>query len=430
MKTIRLRLFLPFLSGISALQALGQAIPTGTPDQPLGFQIPTLGGSLNYSVSLSESISKGFYDGSVLGASTNVSGNVAFITASQRHPFSLIYSGGYLISNANQPSAFYQNLAFSQVLTAGRWNFVLSDGINYLPQTGTLGLSGIPGVGDVGLSPVQVTDTSGLGILTYYGPRVSNIVSLSANHPITSSLSFQASASLSTLRFLGDTSSTNAVGGLDSTGESGSAGLNYRIDARDNVGASYNYSRFSFGGSNTSFNTQGASVYYSRQWTRRFGTNVFAGPQRSSSSSFVNPSISLAAGAGLTYTGKVLTSGLSYSRGVNNGSGVIVGAISDSLTGTIHRVYGRAWAVSGSLGYARTRSIPTLTSTVFSSDGVFASGQVSRGLGRHFSTFGSYGVQHQSYQSSTASLNAFSGTYQTFSFGLTYSPSSINLGRR
>ena len=431
MKTIGLCLLLPIL-GFASLRAMGQSVPTGGVEQPLGFQVPTLGGSLNYSVSVSESISKGFYDGSQVGASTNLSGNVAFITASQRHPFSLVYSGGYLISNANQPSAFYQNLAFSQVLTAGRWNFLLSDGVSYLPQTGTAGLSGIPGVGDVGVAPVQVVDTPGLGILTYFGPRVSNTAAVSASHPITPSLSFQASGTYSTLRFLGDTTSSSAVGGLDSNTEGGSAGLNYRIDARNNVGGNYNISHFGFSGGGSTFTTQGATAFYSRQWTRRLATNVYAGPQRSSSSAFSNPAISLAAGAGLTYAGKVLTTGLSYSRGVNNGSGVIAGAVSDSLTANVRRVFGRAWGVSGSLGYARTKSIPTLMTTLFSSEGVFATGQVSRAIGRHFSAFGAYGVQEQSLSNTSTTLvnNAFNGVYQTFSFGLTYSPSSINLGRR
>ena len=434
MKKLQLNLlyFLPLV--LISLPVLGQAVPAGDPAPVLspGFNLPTLSGTLQYSLSVSESISNGFYNNSGIASSTNFSGNVALITASQRHPFSMVYSGGTLIGNSGQPSVYYQSLAFSQVATAGRWNFILSDGVSYLPESPTTGLSGIPGIGDVGLNPVQVGDDTGLGILTTYGPRVSNIASVSASRPITGSLSFQAGGSYSILRYLGDTSSSLATDGLDTSSESAYGGLNYRINARSSANVNYNISRSSFSGSNFTFISQGLNLGYTRQLTRRLTFFVSAGPQRvsSSNSDLSGASLSLAANAGLTYAGKVLTQNLTYSRGVTNGSGVIPGATSDSITYGISRRLGRAWGLAGSVGYARTKSLPTLVTTMFSSEGVTATGQVTRSLGHHFSAFGSYTIEDQTVQNNTSALNAFNGIYQVFGFGITFSPNAIHLGGR
>ena len=417
-----------------SIPVLGQAVPAGDPATVTapGFSFPTLSGTLQYSLTASEAISNGFYNNSGVASSTNFSGNVALITASQRHPFSMVYSGGTLIGNSGQPSVYYQSLAFSQVATAGRWNFLFSDAVNYLPESPTVGLSGIPGVGDLGLNPVQVGDTTGLGILTTYGPRISNTAAATASRPITGSLTFQAGGTYSLLRYLGDTSSSLALDGLDTTTVSGFAGLSYRIDARSSANVNYNFSRTSFSGSPFTFISQGVSVGYMRRLTRQLTFNGSAGPQRVSSGSpaLSGPSLNLAASAGLTYAGKVLTQYLFYSRGVTNGSGVIPGATADSITYGVHRSFGRAWGLAGSVGYARTKSLPTLTTTLFSSDGVTASGQVSRAIGRHFSAFGSYTLEDQTIQNNTTALNAFSGLYQVFGFGITFSPNPIHLGGR
>ncbi len=435
MKKVQLNLLCLFSLVLVSLPLMGQAVPAGETAAPVtspGFNLPTVSGTLQYSLSVSESISNGFYNNTGIASSTNFSGNVALITASQKHPFSMIYSGGTLIGNSGQPSVYYQSLAFSQLASAGRWNFLFADSVSYLPESPTTGLSGVPGVGDVGLNPVQVGDDTGLGILTTYGPRVSNIASATVSRPITGSLSFQAGGTYSILRYLGDTSSSLAVDGLDTTSESGFAGLNYRIDARSNASVNYNLSRSSFSGSPFTFISQGVNVGYTRQLTRHLTFFASAGPQRvsSSNSALSGPSLNLAVNTGLTYSGKVLLQTLTYSRGVTNGSGVIPGATSDSITYAVSRRLGRAWGVAGSVGYARTRSLPTLTTTLFSSDGVTASGQVTRSIGRHFSAFGSYTIEDQTIQNNTSALNAFNGTYQVFGFGITFSPNAIHLGGR
>ncbi len=409
--------------------ATGGISPSGAGGASPGFRLPTVGGMLGYSLSASQSVSSGLYSQGGALSTTNLSGNVALMTSGSKHPFSMIYSGGYLFSNQGQQSPYYQNLALSQAFRVKRWSFSVSDGVSYIPETPSTGLSGIPGVGDLTTDPVEVGPTSGLGVLTQFGPRVFNSTNGSVDRAITGRLSFDGTGYVSILRYLG--SSGSGASGYDSTTDGGSGGLNYRLDVRNSVGANYNYSRYSYGGVSSSFDSQGLSAVFSRLWTRRFSTVLSGGPQWVGSGSGPGgSSLSLQAAVGATYTGKQLTSALNYTRGTDNGSGAVLGAISDRLTYSVHRTFGTAWNVSGSTGYSHTKSVAALTTATFSSEGVSASGQVSRAVSRRISAFGSYTIADQTVRNTGASPNAFSGIYQVASFGVTYSPGQIHLGPR
>src|SRR5467141_72236 len=113
-KVMKIRITISSLLLILPSIAEGQAVPTAVaPISSIGGSpiVPNLDGVLHYAVSGSEIIQFGNYG----------SGHVA---ASQ----------GY---------------------TARHWIFNVSDSFSFLPQSPTTGLSGIPGVGDLGSIPVQ-----------------------------------------------------------------------------------------------------------------------------------------------------------------------------------------------------------------------------------------------------------------------------------
>ncbi len=429
---IRLLKCAPLCVWVAAVSATGaQSLPadTGVAPQGVGFSLPRVGGSLNYGVSASEIVSTGFYDsGTSFG--TNLSGDVAYVSKSQYHPFSAVYAGGVLIGNSRQPTTTYQSLSFSQVLSTKHWNITLEDSISLLPESPVGGLSGVPGTGDLGVDPVAVGSTSGIGVLTTYGPRVSNTFSGTVGRQLTGKISTQASGMYAVQRFIG----ANSILALDTTTEGGSAGLSYHFSARDSLTGNYNYSNFSYSGNTYSFYAQGATLEYSRQWTRRLTTDVYAGPQiiGGSSTAIAGTATTIAAGASASYQSRTTGYSVAYSRGANNGSGVVPGSFSDSITGTVHRQFGKDWILSGDVGYAKSSSLPNFTLGKFESDGVFVGGQGSRRLGRFFSAFLTYSLQHQTYSASGSSLliqNAFSGVYQVVGLGISYSPRSILLGR-
>ncbi len=414
-------------SGAQSLPAtVGSASPPGS-GPTTGFGAPPLAGSFNYSVNASELISKGYFNSGGTSYTTNLSGNAVYQSKSDSHPFNMVYTGGVLFENSGQPTTTYQNLSLSQSLRTKNWNFNVQDSVNYLPESPVSGLSGIPGVGDLGISPVPIGPESGIGILTTYGPRVSNTITGTASRFITPHLSAQASGYQDVQDFIGD----NANNGLNNSGEGASGGLRYRFDQRNNLFGNYNFSRFSFGTSYGAFLSQGVTIGYSRQWTRRLSTSVYAGPQfESSSSGLFASTAQIAAGASASYVSRNTLYTLNYSRGTNNGSGVIPGSFSDQLSVGASRTFQRVYNVAGTVGYSRVSSLPGFEAFVFSSQGVTAGGQVARALTRRLYGYASYTVEEQSFGQVTGpATNAFNGVYQIFAVGVSYSPRNFLFGK-
>lgn len=416
--------------------ATSQAIPAAEASPiSTGFALPRAAGSLQYAVSASESIASNNFGNSGVSDYTNLSGDLAFITSSQRDPFSLVFSGGHSWSTSNQSSYSFLNMAMSQVLNMRRWNFVLSDSVSYLPGTAAAGLSGVPGVGDLGLNPVQVGTDTGQGVLTSYSSRVANTAALSAQRQITGKTSLYAAGTYSISRFL-STSGSSSNSGLESDSETGSAGLNHRIDARNTIGGGYAYSNFTYNGNNfgisaPGFNSQTATVQYSHQFTRKLGFNASAGPQWTTlSSSGSSSSLSLYTSASASYAAQYTQTSLSYTRSTNGGFGVVGGAASDSVIFSTNRTFNRVWLCSASVAYTRTQNLPTAGAVPFTYHTTVFGGQVSRALMRSLSIYGSYTLENQSNQGTAPSVDLFSGLSQVGGFGITFSPASIHLGRQ
>ena len=407
--------------------AFTQAVPVVTTPAPYeGFRLPDIKGTLSYSLSASESVLFGYngQPGSGANAYTNFSGNLAYLSQSTTKPTSIVYSGGYLLGTSNQRSDPFQNLSLSQSFRSKSWNLALVDSVSYLPETPSAGLSGIPGVGDLGITPAPVTTSNGLGILTTYNTQVSNVAGATLTRFLTGSTSVTGTGSYSIQRFTGD-----GVG-LDSNQTSATASVQHRIDARDSFGVGYTYSKSTYQNSVLSFYTQGGFLQYTREFTRRLTASVSAGPQYvgSGNNTISAPSTNLQASATVNYELRRFHTSVLYSRGVNNGSGVLLGARSDSLDATISGRLNRVLGASALVGYNHSTSLASPYYPSFSNQGIVASGQLSRSLGRFFSVFGSYTIERQGISGTSAVPNAFNGLSQIASFGITYSPRPF-LGR-
>ena len=276
------------LPAISGAQALPAASPIST-----GFTLPSTSGTLQYALSASQSISSNYLGNSGVASFTNLNGDLAFITSSSRDPFSAVFTGGRSWSTSNQPSYNFLNLSLSQAVNTHRWNFSLSDAVNYMPQTASTGLSGIPGAGDLGVTPVPTgvtpTPTSanpGQGVLSGFSTRVTNTSSLSLQRQITGKTSLNASGSYSLIRFLNNSGSSTvpSSAGLDSDGDSAGAGLSHRIDARNSLAGNFAYARNTYSGTSSgirqpAFSSQTASLQFTHQFTRKLSISLAAGPQ-------------------------------------------------------------------------------------------------------------------------------------------------------
>jgi hypothetical protein len=424
--------FLTLLLITVAPAAFGQALPAAQASPiSTGFELPMTAGTLQYAVSASESLSWGYYGNSGVTAGTNLTGDLGYISNSKRDPFSAVIAGGHSWES-NSPSYSFVSLGLSQVLSAGRWTFLFSDSVAYMPGTPTTGLSGVPGVGDLGLTPVPVGPDTGQGILTDYSNSISNATSATISRPITGKTSFNATGSYAIFRFV--SGSGNASGtGLDSNSATGQGGISHQYSTRTTLAGNYAYSYFSYPGYSfglpaSSFDSQTASLQYTHQFTRKLSLNASSGPEWTSISLPESSlSLSLYADAALAYSGKFSRASLAYVRSTNAGSGVIAGSLSDAVSFTTSRTFVRVWNCAFTSSYTHSSSLPGLASFTF--DTTLAGFQVSRAIGRSFSAFASYTLENQSSQGSAASvIDVFNGFSQVLGFGLTYAPMSIHFG--
>jgi hypothetical protein len=418
-------LFLSMLGSFASAQA-PQPLTPSAPN--FGFSLPTTEGTLTYAVSGTESLATGQGNGDV-NPTTIISGDLAYLSTSVNKPFSIVYSGGLLLtSTPGTPEATtFQNLALSQVFTTKNWNFVVDDGVSYLPQSPTTGLSGIPGLGDIGVTPVTVGDQPSQSILTNYESRVGNGLNGGATRQINASTSVNASGSWQILRFLGND-------GIDSSSESASIGGTHRMDARSTAGVSVNYvyTTDQYLGANLPFTSEGISFQYTRQLSPFFSVNASAGPQRIYGSGVAAPlipsRITVVAGAGLNYTRKFTTVSLGYSRATNSGSGVVYGALTDSVVLSASQQLSRNWQVAANASYARSSSLAQIATVPSLSTGIYGGAQLSRKLSRSLFAYLSYTTITQAVDETAGTQNTFNGLNQVFAVGLTYSPGALHLG--
>lgn len=423
----------------------GQAAPTAVASNSSWFS-PLLGGitpdgTFHYSLSAAEIIEHGLYTNSGTDASTSLSGNAAYQSTSENRPFSLLYSGGVLFTTQYQSTVqTYQNASVSQELVMRNWVFGVSDSVSYLPQSPTVGASGVAGTGDIGLFPGPGQGPAG-GILTNYGTRVGNSLDGDVERRLGGATSINGTADWTVLRFLDDNT------GLDTTSIGGTVGLNHRLSARTSVRVNAAYSVFTYGSygnesgelglNNLSFQTRGINFGFQRLLTHSLSVSASAGPQwiSSSNSSLVPSTLTTAASASLLYNRKLTSATLSYIRGASGGSGVQQGSLTNSVVASAGRPFGPNWQGSINAGYTHSSSLITyapvneVLGIEQSYNTTFGGAQIYRRLGAHLSAFASLTIQNQSGSASSAAPNIFSGTSQIFSVGITYTPRSTRLGQ-
>jgi hypothetical protein len=432
------------LLSMGASIAQGQALPTAESSMAstLGPNLPNLDGVFHYSLSASEVIQFGYYGSGETTYATDLSGNAAYTSPNTTRPFSMLFAGGVVLADqtAGGTTSFW-NISASQGYVTRHWIFNISDSFSYLPQSPTTGLSGIAGVGDLGSIPTQGPGAGPIGsIITTSGDRIGNAVSGSVERTLTRNTSISGSGSWGVLHYL----DSDANAGLDTSQVSGTVSLNQRLDARSSIGVAAVYSTYSYSGEGSGLNTpdietRGINVFFQRVLSRTLSVNASVGPQwvSSSNSTLVPDSTDIAVNAGISYGYQNVHAGINYSRGVNNGSGVLPGALSDSVVASAGRNFGRDWVVGLSASYTHSAGLAqslngtslVTTNTIY--DTVYGGAQVTRRISPHFSGYASFTAASQSINNLVEPVapNILNSNFQTFGFGITFTPRSTNLGQ-
>ena len=435
---IRLGISALFLLSTMSLISYGQATPAGIATISTGPSSLSPDGIFHYALSASELVELGYYGSGDVTSSAALSGDIAYTSKSTVRPFNLVFAGGVLLPNqSGQGVSTYETVLVSQGYVTGRWVFNLVDSFSFLPESPTTGLSGIAGVGDLGVVPIQGPGTGPAGgVLTNSDDRIANTLSGSVERQISRATSISGSGSWSVLHFL-DNGQTDE---LNYTQTSGVVALNQRIDSRSSASVSAVYSVFNYSGpqagpDDPNFQSRGINVTYQRLLSRSLNVSGTVGPQwvSSSNSSLIPSTLNVAASANLTYSRKFTTATLSYTRGVNGGSGVLPGAFSDSVGFGVSRAYGRNWVASLNGAYTRTSGLTYIANSLAPThelyDTVYGGVQVTRRFSTNFSGYLTYTALDQSTNYSVGPQNVLSGTSQIFGIGVTFSPRSTRLGQ-
>jgi hypothetical protein len=288
-------------------------------------------------------------------------GSISLLQTWGRAQFSVNYSGGgYFSSDGSQGSGFLHQLGLVQTLEWQNWQFEVFDQFSYLPEAAFgfgVGTSiSTPGVGGnlaPALPALQNSYQLNQSIFSSVGTRYSNSFTPQAIYKLSRRASINFAGSYGILRFV-------EAGNIDSDDAIFNVGYNYSLSRRDTIGALYRFTAYRYLGNPQALNDHVLQVAYGREITGRLTLQVFIGP---GIATFAVPIGGMSrqpgtsGGAGFRYVSGLNNLAISYTHGLSNGSGILVGATADQVETNIDRKISRSWGANLNFGYARNKSL-------------------------------------------------------------------------
>jgi hypothetical protein len=301
--------------------------------------------------------------------STNyITGNFSLLQNWSTSQLSVNYSGGGAFSTDSAiGNGQFQRFGAVETFDWRRVKLTFVDQFAYLPQAlfgfgaGT-GLA-TPGVGGSLASslPGLRSDLTPQSIFTAIGPQYANSFGTQLNYELTPRSSVTVGGVFSILRY-------TDPGNIESNDVILSAGYNLQVSRTNTVGMSYQFSAYEFLGSPQAMGNHVVQVSYGKKITGRLALKVAGGPEITNFR--VPPGIgtntqyiSGAGSAGLTYAFSAGSVSLSFNHGTNNGSGVLLGATTDQVTGSGNVKLTRVWSGNVNLGFARNTTVAGINET-------------------------------------------------------------------
>jgi len=305
------------------------------------------------------------------------SGGVDLHHQSGKSNLTVSYLGGGTVSNAGgTENGIVQGLDFTENLTFRRWIVSFIDQLYYLPQSAAgfngLGNVALPGSGGGGLG---TGFTPGQTLLTGQGQSLDNSFYTEADALLTprSSLTFVGGYTL--LHYFDSDL-------LNYGTEIFRAGYNYQLDRKDTVALNYTFSEYNYSHESQSITSHAAQVSYGRRVTGRLAFQVAVGPEvvlfhtpisvgtgssgtGGTGSPLGGPTTQIywTANANVQYALGRTGFGMAYFHGVGGGSGVLAGALTDTVTGSITREMSRTFTSAVIGGYSRNQGTAITTTT-------------------------------------------------------------------
>jgi hypothetical protein len=391
---------------------------TGAEDLSLGTMAPTRSyWQPHLSVSATLDSNPSYSTGSSgWGTWTSLLGGVDIHHISGASDMLVSYTGGGMFSNSGEAeNGIIQQFAFTDKFTFRRSTFSVFEQLNYLPESsfGFAGLTGagLPGSGSLGLGNGF---TPGQSILTPRGQNLTSSTAIEYDNKLTPRASLTFVAGYSLLHYF----ENNLA---DYGGVNFQAGYNYQLTRQDTIAVSYLFNGIRYSNLNQSINANTIQGSYARRVTGRLAFQIAAGPQIVSSTSPIT-STTATAGSGTSsvtalywslnssvhYQLRRAALTASYSHGVTGGSGVLAGAESDIVSGSVGEQVTRTFNLQWNAGYSRNKGFALGTNASSQTLGYWFTGvNVTHPFGRSLDVFMNYQLQ---YQDSNTNTNTCVGT--------------------
>jgi hypothetical protein len=266
------------------------------------------------------------------------------------------------------------------------------------------------------------TQEPNLSVIAPVAPLLSNTGSLGITWQFAANGMVGASGMFTNLHY----SDQAEVPGLaDSSSQGGSVFYSLRVSKMHYIGATYQYQRLIASPTNGQSETQTHALlfFYTLYATPRFSMSFFGGPQHSDTLQPPLPPLQIqlpearawtpAAGASMSWQGRMTNAALSYSHIISGGGGLTGAVKMSSVSASLSQQLTRR--LSGSLGGGYTQNDLLASALAGSSNGHTVSGTASlqQQVGQHVNVQLGYTRLHQDY-SNVAVLAATPDTNREF----------------
>jgi hypothetical protein len=362
-----------------------------------------------------------------------VGGSLNFDRTWSEYHFSAIYNGGETFNQGygaasaffGQTSPHYQfhDLVVSQEANWARWHVLLRDDFIASPGAAFSG----QGMGGPGLSG-QFSSLLGASLNSLAsefvpsetintGPamRYRNAILGQAEYSFSRRSAFTFSGSYGLLHFTGP-------GYISSSLFNVQAGYDYLLDPTNSIAVLGSYGKLDYTGTGISTTEYVGALAYGRKITGRLAFQVAAGPQEihfAGAGGLSNYHLLFASvNSALSYERRRSGVSFSYVRGLSGGSGVLLGAASNTFSGAAHYQFTRFSTGSVTGGYALDKSLAGAGTASTQFDNWFIGMNLGRRVGPHAEINFSYGASRQK-SPATCPVASCGGTGLQQTFGMT-----------
>jgi hypothetical protein len=352
--------------------------------------------------------------------------------------FNLGYSAATTFFGKTAPRYPFHDLSVTQEAAWARWHVLLRDDFTASPGAAFTS----QGMGGPGLAS-QFSTILGAALNSFgqqFQPaetvntgsdlRYRNSILGQAEYSFSRRSAFNFYGSYGLLHF-------TTAGYFNSTMVDGQAGYDYLLDPSNSIAILASYGKINYTG--TGISSTGTSTIrtgnfvedyvgalaYGRKITGRLAFQVAAGPQEilftgaGGAGNFHLLFVSV--NSALTYERRRGGVSFSYGRGLTGGSGVFLGATSNTFSASTHYQFTRYWTGSVNAGYAMNNSLPLAGAKPTQFDNWFVGGNIGRRVGPHAQINFNYGATRQNSPATCLVANCGgTGLQQTFGLSVNW----------